>query len=275
MKKEVKLIMNDKTINLTDFDNFMYLDYVENDVQINTNTTEINGVDGVLTGASTFAPFELELRFMFSGVDIHDYHLFKHKLRQIIYQREPYYVWHSDMPGKKYAVLPNATEIEDLYSRNGEITMTFSVFKGYSESLFPTDRLDLMSEYWDFSNSLIVDENIKYNHNKNNFEIYNGSDDVITPIQRHYMKTEINIDAPNGFILKNNTNGTEFEYTKAIKSKDNLVLNGAHPFLNGKNCGIDTNWEFLTLDPGMNKFEIIGDGAQVKNITFSFNFIYR
>ena len=71
MKKEAKLIMNDKTINLTNFENFMYLDYIENDVQINTNSTEVNGVDGVLAGASTFAPFELELRFIFSGVDIH------------------------------------------------------------------------------------------------------------------------------------------------------------------------------------------------------------
>ena len=275
MKKEVKLITNDKTINLTDFENFMYLDYVENDVQINTNTIEVNGVDGVLTGASTFAPFELELRFMFSGVDIHDYHLFKHKLRQIIYQREPYYVWHSDMPGKKYAVLPSATEIEDLYSRNGEISITFTVFKGYSESLFPTDRLDLMNEHWDFSNGLIVDEDIKYSHSTNDFKIYNGSSDTITPIQRHYIKIKMNIDAPNGFVLKNNTDGTEFEYTKAIKAKDNLILNGAHPFLNDKNCGIDTNWDFISLSPGMNNFKVIGDGVKVQEISFSFNFIYR
>ena len=57
MKKEVKLITNDKTISLTDFDNFMYLDYVENDVQINTNTTEINGVDGSVNWGEYIRPF--------------------------------------------------------------------------------------------------------------------------------------------------------------------------------------------------------------------------
>lgn len=275
MKKEVKLIMSDKTVDLTDFDNFIYLDFVENDVQINTNTTEINGIDGVLAGASNFAPFDLELNFVFSGVDIKDYHLFKSKLRSIIYQREPYYVWHSDMPGKKYAVLPSATEIEDMYSRNGKFTLKFTVFKGYSESLFSTDKLDLTNGHWDFSNGLTVDEDVKYSHSTNNFNIYNGSSDVITPIQRHYIKIEINIDAPNGFKLRNNTNGTEFEYKKAIKDKDRLVLDGVHPFLNGKNCGIDTNWDYVILDVGNNNFEVIGDGIKVKNITFSFNFIYR
>lgn len=284
MKKEVKLITNDKTINLTDFENFMYLDYVENDVQINTNTTEINGVDGVLTGASTFAPFELELRFMFSGVDIHDYHLFKHKLRQIIYQRESYYVWHSDMPGKKYAVLPSATEIEDLYSRNGEISITFSVFKGYSESLKETDQFSSSSGDWQFEGGVLADEDIKYKHNTTSFKIYNGSTDTINPLLRHKFKLIINIDAPEGFKIKNKTtskklkDGTEtdvFEYKKGIKKNQQLVINGVHPFINNKRVGIDTNWQWLTLDKGFNEIEITGENISNVQTQWIFPFIYR
>ncbi|MDW4372981.1 phage tail family protein [Staphylococcus saprophyticus] len=275
MKKEVKLITNDKTINLTDFENFMYLDYVENDVQINTNTTEINGVDGVLTGASTFAPFELELRFMFSGVDIHDYHLFKHKLRQIIYQREPYYVWHSDMPGKKYAVLPNATEIEDIYSRNGEISITFSVFKGYSESLKDTDEFSLSSGDWQFEGGVLADDNIKYKHNTTSFKIYNGSSDVINPLLRHRFKLIVNIDAPKGFKVNNKTTGDTFEYKKAIKSNQTLTINGVHPFINNNRVGIDTNWQWLTLDEGFNDIEITGENISKVKTQWIFPFIYR
>ncbi|MDW4137133.1 phage tail family protein [Staphylococcus saprophyticus] len=275
MKKEVKLITNDKTINLTDFENFMYLDYVENDVQINSNTTEINGVDGVLTGASTFAPFELELRFMFSGVDIHDYHLFKHKLRQIIYQREPYYVWHSDMPGKKYAVLPNATEIEDIYSRNGEISITFSVFKGYSESLKDTDEFSLSSGDWQFEGGLLSDEEIKYTHNKTNFKIYNGSTDTINPLLRHRFKMVVNIDAPKGFKIANKTTGDVFEYKRCIKSNQTLTINGVHPFINNQRVGINTNWQWLTLDEGFNKIEITGENIGNVQTQWVFPFIYR
>lgn len=275
MKKEVKLITNDKTISLTDFDNFMYLDYVENDVQINTNTTEINGVDGVLTGASTFAPFELELRFMFSGVDIHDYHLFKHKLRQIIYQREPYYVWHSDMPGKKYAVLPNATEIEDIYSRNGEISITFSVFKGYSESLKDTDEFSLSSGDWQFEGGVLADDNIKYKHNTTSFKIYNGSSDVINPLLRHRFKLIVNIDAPKGFKINNKNTGDTFEYKKAIKNNQTLTINGVHPFVNDNRVGIDTNWQWLTLDEGFNDIEITGENISKVKTQWIFPFIYR
>lgn len=275
MKKEVKLITNDKTINLTDFENFMYLDFVENDVQINTNTTEINGVDGVLAGASNFAPFDLELNFIFSGVDIKDYHLFKSKLRSIVYQREPYYVWHSDMPGKKYAVLPSVTEIEDLYSRNGKVTLKFSVFKGYSESLKETDQFSLSSGDWQFEGGVLADDNIKYKHNTTSFKIYNGSSDVINPLLRHKFKLLINIDAPKGFKMTNKTTGDVFEYKKSIKSNQRLTINGVHPFINNQRVGIDTNWQWLTLNQGFNDFEITGENIGSVQTQWVFPFIYR
>ena len=275
MKKEVRLFNDNFDVKLTDTPNLLFLDHTEEGVEVNANTTEINGTDGVLMGPTTFGPFNLVLNFSFKGLDTKDLKLYKQKLRNTLYKREPYYVWHSDAPGKKYAVYCDSSDNEDLTNSFATFKVTFVVFKGYSESLFPTDRLDLMNEHWDFSNGLIVDEDIKYSHSTNDFKIYNGSSDTITPIQRHYIKIKMNIDAPNGFILKNNTSGTEFEYTKAIKAKDKLVLNGAHPLLNGKNCGIDTNWEFISLSPGMNNFKVMGDGVKVQEISFSFNFIYR
>lgn len=272
----LKIIDDNGTTNVNDYiSNFIFLEAKSSYPTSVEDSITIKGVDGELPSVASFSPFSLIVKFGLDGIDEKDINLMEQMLRNLFYRRKPYYVVTSDNPGKKFLV--NNPDMNPDYADFSatRFDMTFSVKKGYSESLFPTDRLDLMSEYWDFSNGLIVDEDIKYNHNKNNFEIYNGSDDVITPVHRHYMKTEINIDAPNGFKLKNKSNATEFEYIKPIKSKDNLVLNGAHPFLNGKNCGIDTNWEFLTLNPGINKFEIIGDGAQVKNIMFSFNFIYR
>lgn len=245
-------------------------------VETKTTEREIDGIDGVLIGDNTFNPFELVLKFYYEGTDNNDLLLFAEKIKKIIHARTAMYVVHSQIPGRKYAF--NSAKIDDfeaITSSDATFTITFNCFKGHSESLFSTDRLDLMSEHWDFFNGLTVDEDIKYSHSTNDFKIYNGSSDTITPTQRHYMKIKMNIDAPNGFILKNSTNGTEFEYTKSIKAKDKLVLNGVHPFLNGKNCGIDTNWEFISLSPGMNDFKVIGDGVRVQEISFSFNFIYR
>lgn len=274
MKKEVKLITNDKTINLTDFDNFMYLDFVENDVQINTNTTEINGVDGVLTGASSFAPFDLELNFIFSGVDIKDYHLFKSKLRSIVYQREPYYVWHSDMPGKKYAVLPSATEIEDLYSRNGKVTLKFSVFKGYSESLYLTDQFSLGDGKWQFENGLVPDSDIKYKHTRTLFEIFNGSSDTIDPRHSHKLKIRIRLATETGFKIVNKETGDVFEYTGKLKANQSFLIDGGYVYKDEKRCGRQTNHGILRLAPGYNTFEVWGKISNFE-IEFVFPFIYR
>lgn len=275
MNKWVKLITKDKTITLTDIEGLMYLDYNEEDVQLSTTTQEIKGVDGLLVGSNKFAPFKLNLNFVFSGVDIHDYHLFKSKLRNIIYQREPYYVVHSDMPGKKYAVLPDSTSIENKFGRNGTITIAFSVYKGYSESLYDTDNFSLSNGKWQFENGLTIDETIKYNHTTTNFKIFNGSSDVINPIMRHKLNIYLNIDAPNGFKLTNTTTGDVFEYTKPIKSNKTLVLNGVHPVINNKRVGINTNFNFLTLAPGYNEIEITGTGISKTNSKWVFPFIYR
>ncbi|MCD8872132.1 phage tail domain-containing protein [Staphylococcus gallinarum] len=274
MKKEVKLITNDKTINLTDFDNFIYLDFVENDVQMNTNTTEINGVDGVLTGASNFAPFDLELNFIFLGVDIKDYHLFKSKLRSIVYQRDPYYVWHSDMPGKKYAVLPSATEIEDLYSRNGKVTLKFSVFKGYSESLYLTDQFSLGDGKWQFENGLVPDSDIKYKHTRTLFEIFNGSSDTIDPRYSHKLKIRIRLATETGFKVINKETGDVFEYTGKLKANQSFVIDGGYAYKDKKRCGRQTNHGILRLAPGYNTFEVWGKISDFE-IEFVFPFIYR
>lgn len=275
MNKEVKIITNDKTINLTDFDNFMFLDYVENDVQIKTDTVEVNGVDGVLIGASTFAPFELELNFVFSGTDISDYHLFKSKLRSIIYQREQYYIWHSDMPGKKYAVLPSATEIEDLYSRSGKVTLKFSVFKGFSESVNTTDDEFFFESNWMFENGIPLDFDPKYHHTSSQFTIWNGSTDTIDPRNIHHqLQIKMNIKATDGFELVNYTTGDIFRYNKSISPSVDFVLSGVHAYYDNNKVGIDTNRGVITLAPGKNTLKIRGDVSS-QNVVFKFPFIYR
>lgn len=45
LKKEVKLIFDNETINLTDNEGFIYMDFLEDDVQVQDNNIEINGVD--------------------------------------------------------------------------------------------------------------------------------------------------------------------------------------------------------------------------------------
>ena len=260
---------------ITDIEGLRFLDYEEEGVENRVNATEIQSVDGVLLSPSTFGPFNLKLRFFYRGADVTDYKLVKQKLRGMLFKRTPYFINHSDMPGIKYAVYCEENAITDIAHKYGEFEITFVVFKGYSESLMTTDNFSLNSDYWQFGNGLVTDPNIKYVHTKRKFQIYNGSTDTVTPIHRHQIITTMNINAPNGFTLHNKTTGDKFTYKKKIRDTDTVVLNGVYPFKNKQHCGIDTNHEYITLAEGYNDFEVLGDGVEVKEIKFTFNFVYR
>lgn len=276
MGKTVKIINGTESFVLTEEGKFDFLDFVEEDVQYTNNSMEINGTDGVIPGATNFAPFNLKLRFSYRGADIEDFRLFKSKLRSTIYQREPYYIWHSDMPGKKYAVLPEATEIEDIYSKNGEITLSFLVFKGYSESLYSTNHIRTNDDTWQFGSGIQVDDDtLKYKHSTSGFKIFNGSDGKIDPLLRHNLIIYINIDAPNGFILWNRTTDEKFIYKGVVDSTQAFTLKGVHPLLNGQRVGHNSNWQWISLERGYNDFQFLGDGISNINIEFVFNYIYR
>lgn len=275
MGKTVRMFNNNFETVLTDIPNLTFLDFDEEDVQIKTETTEVTGLDGVLMGASSFSPFKLTLRFFYRGQDINDYNLLKQRLRGIIYRREPYYVVHSDMPGKKYAVVPEANTITDIGDRYGTFEIDFTVYKGYSESLLSTSKFTLSkADQWQFENGYIA-EDIKYKYNASSFNIFNGSSDTINPIKRHYLKITVKVDAPKGITIKNNTTGDEFIYKVALSKSKPLIIDGIHPLIDKKRVGVNTNYQFLTLAPGYNDIEILGQGISNPSVEFDFNFIYR
>lgn len=275
MEKEVKLFNDDINIKLTDIPNLKFLDFIEEGVEVKANTTEVNGTDGVLMGPSSFGPFNLILNFSFKGQDTKDLRLIKQKLRGLLFRREPYYVWHSDLPGKKYAVYCTEDGNESLTNSFATFAVTFVVFKGYSESLKETDQFSLSSGDWQFEGGVLAYEGIKYKHDTTSFNIYNGSSDTINPLLRHRFKLIINIDAPKGFKIINKTTSDVFEYKKAITKSETITLSGVHPIIDNKRVGIDTNWQWLTLAPGFNHIEI--EGVAIKNVTtqWVFPFIYR
>lgn len=276
MEKWVKMIKGSNETILTDIDDLMYLDFKEEDVESRINLQEISGVDGGLLSPISFAPFNLVLRFVYSGSDIKDYHLLKKKMRSILYTREPFYIVHSDMPSMKYAVITDSTAIEDLYGRNGTFEVTFTVFKGYSESLYETNQYSNTSDKWQFGNDTIINDDIKYKHSSSEFKIFNGSSDTVAPFpHRHKLIIKINVDAPSGFKLINKTTGDVFEYKKSITKNKQIVINGIYPTIDGNRVGINTNHEWLTLSPGFNDIEIAGENISNPTVEFIFPFIYR
>lgn len=278
MKKWAKMFDDNSTTVLTDMKGLTFLDAREDGVEIRVNSIESQGTDGVMLGPASFGPFPLVLRFFYKGVDTQDYKLMKQKLRGMLFKRTPFYIVHSDMPAKKYAVYCEDNAITDVGHQNGEFEITFTVYKGYAESLYETDQFSLMSSKWQFESGLLPDETISYQHYRSNFQILNGSNDIINPRMRHKLKIYIRCNTNKGFRLINRTTGDVFEYKSNLSKNDRLLIDGAYPWLlrntENKRCGRLTNHGIITLAPGYNKFEIWGDVSNV-DIKFVFPFIYR
>lgn len=278
-KKWVKLIENNETINLIEqIEGLTFLQANEEDVEVRVNSIETNGTDGIMLGPSNFGPFPLKLNFFYRGMDTKDYKLMKQKLRGMLFKRTPYYIFHSDSPGKKYAVYCEENAITDIGHKFGTFEITFTVYKGYSESLYDTDNYNLSDGLWQFESGVLPDSSISYEHTRQRFDILNGSNDTINPRLRHKLKIYMRLDAPNGFKLINTTTGDIFHYKVALDSNDRLLIDGAYPWLlhdlQEKRCGRNTNHGVITLAPGINKFEIWGNVSNTQT-KFTFPFIYR
>ena len=244
MRKEVKLFNDDVSETITDIPNLRFLDFEEEGVEAQANTLEVKGTDGVLLGPTTFGPFNLVLNFSFKGEDKRDLRLLKQKLRNLFFRREPYYIWHSDMPGKKYAVYCESNENEDLTNSFATFKVTFVVYKGYSESIDDTSQFSLSNGRWQFESGILATSDVHYSHDHTAFRIYNGSSDTVNPIMRHNFKLIIHAAAPKGLKITNTTTGDVFEYKEPLNYANELVINGVHPFLDRKQrVGKYTNFE--------------------------------
>lgn len=272
----LKIIDDNGAINVNDYiSNFIFLEAKSSYPTSVEDGITIKGVDGELPSVASFSPFSLVVKFGLDGMDEKDINLMEQSLRKLFYRRKPYYVVTSDNPGKKFLV--NNPDMNPDYADFSatRFDMTFSVKKGYSESLKETDQFSLSSGDWQFEAGVLSDDEIKYKHTTTSFKIYNGSTDTINPLLRHKLKVLINLNAPKGFKIKNVTTGDVFEYKKAIKSNQRLTLDGVHPFINNKRVGIDTNWQWLKLDEGFNDIEIIGENISNVQTQWVFPFIYR
>lgn len=265
---------NDFDTVLTDIPGLRFLEYEEDKPEMKANTLEVKGKDGVLIGAPSFGPFGLVLKFFYRSTDIQDRNLFKQRFRGLLFKRKPFYIVHSDMPGKKYAVYCEDLTTENVGDKDCQFEVTFNVYKGFSESLANTLDINFLSDNWQFEGGLLSDREISYKHNRKRFEIYNGSFDTIDPL-KHKLIIRIKANAPNGFKMTNHMTDQTVIYTGELQSYQTLVFNGVHPIIGSKRVGVDTNHEWIELVPGFNNIEIEGVNLTDVSTEFEFDFIYR
>ena len=263
---------------LTDIYGLHFLDYDLIEANVKTHEVEMAGMDGVMIGPNTLEPFEIKLNFYFDGSDKHDLNLFAEKIRKKLRTRNPFYIRHSYLPSIKYAINSVEIKYDRLNHSDANVSISFRVYKGYSESLYDTDQFSLKNGNWQFESGLLPDNSTKYRFSEQNFKVLNGSNDTIDPRLKHRLKIIIRLDSEKGFSLINKTTGDKFEFKSKTSINKQLTIDNGYPFIQDnielKRCGRSTNHGIITLAPGYNKFEVWGD---VKNfdIQFIFPFIYR
>lgn len=273
--KWIKLITKEETINITNtLGNCIFLDAKTEFPNSENENINVKGADGVLPSTTTFAPFNLVVRIGFDGQDEIDVNLFELKLRSLFYRRYPFHVVTSDNPGIKYPVLNPEIQEDVLDFSSTVYELTFSVYEGYSESLYLTDQFSLGDGKWQFENGLVPDSDIKYKHTRTLFEIFNGSSDIIDPRHNHKLKIRIRLATETGFKIINKETGDVFEYTGELKANQSFVIDGGYAYKDEKRCGRQTNHGILRLAPGYNTFEVWGKISNFE-IEFIFPFIYR
>ncbi|MEK0151634.1 distal tail protein Dit [Tetragenococcus halophilus] len=272
MEKEVELFNGNFEYTLTDLPGVKFLDAQE-EIDMKVDTKENEGTDGGILGSATFGPFDLFLNISYKGNDAEDVRLIKQKLRSLLFRRDPYYIWHSDTPQKRYAVYCEALDSEDLTNSFSTFEITFVVYKGFSESLKSTKDIDFLLEDIHLSEDRSV-EDYGYAFNRSRFVIYNAGDVTVDP-REHYLNIKIEGSSDGELTINNKTTKERFIYKPTLRNRtgDWLEINGVYPKKNGINCGIDTNHGLISLVPGINKIEI--QNANEIKTSWDFYFLYK
>ncbi|MBC6310153.1 phage tail family protein [Listeria sp. FSL L7-1582] len=269
MQKEVILFTPESQTILTDMPGFSFLEFSRSDASMTGGETEMEGIDGLVTSTKNYAPFTIELHFLFDGRFPKE--LMLRRLRAILHKREWYYVYCSVTPGLKYAVNKATLEYDLVHVDDFTCTITFQVFRGLAQSRGSTlSDFTFSEKLWQLEQGIRL-EDISYQFQSNKFQVYNAGDIDVDP-RRHAFDISIQAKCFKEFTMINKTTNETYIFYPELRSLDELVIQGPYSLLNGNHCTRDTNRNLITLAPGFNVFEI--KNASAVQVGFDFDYWY-
>lgn len=228
--------------------------------------------DGSRFTGATFSKLIFTANFLLRSRDYYDQKLLRHEIYQLFGDRE-LCRFRTDIDLQK-VMYGRPTSFDIKFVNDGSddslFSIQFEIPSGYKYSLVRSDEIDV--DHTSFGMNFKLNEKPVYQQAANHFKIYNPSDIAIDPYyQRHDLMLLIKFSG-SSYQITNNTNGTNYQYNRAIQSSDSLVLNGLSTTLNGNPASQNTNFGYIKLEKGWN--DITVSGATSHETTFSFPFIY-
>lgn len=240
--------------------------------EVNYETFE--GMNGSRETTASFRPFEIKMELDIFYKDEFEKTLILTDLYQKIFPGFSYYITYELEPGKRYFVNPTDLSVSEEGNGYSQVSISYTVISGCSESLGKTVTDFSLSEEWQFEQGIDVEEDYKYIFETSAFVVYNGGDFVIDP-REHDLKISIEAISDSSFTIFNKTTGDRFTYYPEMDRNlgHKLTIEGVYPKINGVSCGIDTNHGLITLAPGPNLIEI--QNSLDTHSEWDFRFLYK
>lgn len=243
------------------------------------NLKKVGLQDGSRLLSTSYSTREMKMEMYFDGINESDAMLAYDALQRFLVSRNAYWICFSNWAQRMYYVRAKLGSTNFYGAKAWTCEVTFTDLIGLSRSIGTSlDYEDTNG----FGNKTTVDE-LKYTFTTNSFEVNNLSDTIIDPERRgHPFKLTLDGSSSGKLKITNKTTGDSISRQGTVNtSKDGdktennsafngqFVVDGVRLLLNGKSDQMQCDAGVLTLQPGINEFQI--DNFSGK-ITFDFPF---
>ncbi len=252
------------------------------DVQPSDYTDNLKKVglqDGSRLLSTSYSTREMKMEMYFEGLNESDAMLAYDALQRFLVSRNAYWICFANWAQRMYYVRAKLGAPTFANEKIWTCEVTFTDLLGLSRSIGTSlDYEDTNG----FGNKTTVDE-LKYIFTTNSFKVNNLSDTIIDPERRgHPFKLTLDGSSSGKLKITYKTTGDSISRTGTVNtSKDGdktennssfngqFVVDGVRLLLNGKSDQMQCDDGVLTLQPGINEFQIDNFTGKV---TFDFPF---
>ena len=252
------------------------------DVQAANYTDNLKKVglqDGSRLLSTSYSTREMKIEILCEGINESSVMLAYDALQRFLVSREPYWICFANWAQRMYYVRAKLSAPNFYSEKVWSCEVTFTDLIGLSRSIGTS--LDYENTNG-FGNKTTVDE-LKFTFSDNSFKVNNLSDTIIDPERRgHPFKLTLDGNSSGNMKITNKTTGEYISRVGTITtSKDGkkqqgnssfngkFVIDGVRITLNGKSDQMQCDDGVLTLQPGINEFQIDNFSGKV---TFDFPF---
>lgn len=236
------------------------------------------GRSGVVDYGATDTSRPVELFLRMKSYDRIDYRLQRNEMYAVFDNMDGFYVVEDELPTRMLKVAMDDSYIpERLTEQYADVTINCRTLdKVYWESRYTTkelndDGFDATVEKYGLADG-IDDTMAQYRFTEDTFEVYNAGNVTIRPEDMYLEITLRGVTTDDVFTVKNLSTDETFEFRKAVSDR-NVYIEGMSVYEGSYNGLRDTNRKFVSLQPGVNQFEVTG--GTFNEITVDFRYLYK